>query len=124
MELDENSRLSADSRVSDSNSMQVRYSERSSNHATSSNGLVTQFSKEMFHDNDDGEKPLVDMSKPPKEEAFHSEYMIPDDFSQSQPMALTNGKLNYIVTDHEYLILESFLHLFLSTILQIRFKLG
>ncbi|XP_046743934.1 transcription initiation factor TFIID subunit 7 [Diprion similis] len=93
MELDENSRLSADSRVSDSNSMQVRYSERSGNHASGSSGLVTQFSKEMFPGNDDGEKPLVDLSKVPKEETFHSEYMIPDDFSRSQPMALTNDTI-------------------------------
>ncbi|XP_012254497.1 transcription initiation factor TFIID subunit 7 [Athalia rosae] len=93
MELDENSRLSADSRVSDSNSMQVRYSERSRHQASTSSGLVTQFSKDMFHDNEDGDKSIVDVTKVPKEETFHSEYMIPDDFSQSQPMALTNDSI-------------------------------
>ncbi|XP_018398248.1 PREDICTED: transcription initiation factor TFIID subunit 7 isoform X1 [Cyphomyrmex costatus] len=84
MELDENSRLSADSRVSDSNSMQAAYSERSSNNATTSSGLVTEFSKDMFHNDTNGdmetEKPQGETSplKPPKLEQFHSEYIIPE----------------------------------------------
>lgn len=82
MELDENSRLSADSRVSDSNSMQAAYSERSSNNATTSSGLVTEFSKDMFHtdNNGDAEKQQDETTPPkvPKLEQFHSEYIIPD----------------------------------------------
>ncbi|XP_076626418.1 TATA-box binding protein associated factor 7 [Colletes latitarsis] len=86
MELDENSRLSVDSRVSDSNSMQATYSERSNHNATTSNTLVTEFKKEMFqNDNNcetEGEKPVDTISKLPKIEQFHSEYIIPDDFSE------------------------------------------
>ncbi|XP_018299654.1 transcription initiation factor TFIID subunit 7 isoform X1 [Mycetomoellerius zeteki] len=84
MELDENSRLSADSRVSDSNSMQAAYSERSSNNATTSSGLVTEFSKDMFHNDTNGdteaEKPQGETNplKAPKLERFHSEYIIPE----------------------------------------------
>ncbi|XP_011691831.1 PREDICTED: transcription initiation factor TFIID subunit 7 [Wasmannia auropunctata] len=87
MELDENSRLSADSRVSDSNSMQAAYSERSSNNATTSSGLVTEFSKDMFHDNGDTEteKQQGESSplKVPKLEQFHSEFIIPDNYSEA-----------------------------------------
>ncbi|KAG7209049.1 hypothetical protein KM043_015208 [Ampulex compressa] len=88
MVLDENSRLSADSRVSDSNSMQAAYSERSSNNATTSSGLVTEFSKEMFQNDgngeEDNEKPVdIASSKAPKVEQFHTEYIIPDNFSES-----------------------------------------
>ncbi|XP_043254100.1 transcription initiation factor TFIID subunit 7 [Colletes gigas] len=86
MELDENSRLSVDSRVSDSNSMQATYSERSNHNATTSNTLVTEFKKEMFqNDNNcetEGDKPVDAISKLPKMEQFHSEYIIPDDFSE------------------------------------------
>lgn len=82
MELDENSRLSAESRVSDSNSMQAAYSERSSNNAAANSGLVTEFSKEMFQNESietEGEKPTdTTPVKVPKIESFHSEYIIPD----------------------------------------------
>lgn len=70
--------------VSDSNSMQAAYSERSSNNATTSSGLVTEFSKDMFHDDNNGdtetEKQQSESSplKATKLEQFHSEYMIPD----------------------------------------------
>lgn len=99
MELDENSRLSADSRVSDSNSMQPTYSERSINNATTNSELVTEFSKEMFqNDNNcmEGEKPVDDVtqSKIPKMEQFHSEYIIPDDnFSESPSISMSKDTL-------------------------------
>lgn len=89
MELDENSRLSADSRVSDSNSMQAAYSERSSNNATMSSGLVTEFSKDMFQNDNNGDtetEKQQDESTPPKVpklEQFHSEYIIPDNYTES-----------------------------------------
>lgn len=98
MELDENSHLSADSRISDSNSMQVRYSERSGNAVVStSEGLITHFSKEMFqpkNDNGDDEKPNIDEeSKVPKLESFNSEYIIPETehFSESEPGPINKG---------------------------------
>ncbi|XP_066597789.1 transcription initiation factor TFIID subunit 7 isoform X2 [Prorops nasuta] len=88
MELDDNSRLSADSRISDSNSMPAMYSERSNTNATTSGGLVTEFSKEMFDNENttecDGEKPIVSPKKEPKLEQFHSEYIIPED-SYTEP---------------------------------------
>ncbi|XP_026826391.1 transcription initiation factor TFIID subunit 7 isoform X1 [Ooceraea biroi] len=91
MELDENSRLSADSRVSDSNSMQATYSERSSNNATTSSGLVTEFSKEMFqNDNNDMEidKQQDDATpKIAKLEQFHSEYIISENYTESPPVS-------------------------------------
>lgn len=95
MELDENSRLSADSRVSDSNSMQATYSERS-NHNTTNNTLVTEFKKEMFqNDNNcetEGEKPADTIpTKIPKIEQFHSEYIIPDDFSELPSASVSKG---------------------------------
>lgn len=94
MELDDNSRLSADSRVSDSNSMQAAYSERSANNTATNSTLVTEFSKEMFqNDNNietEGEKPEdVQSSKVPKMEQFHSEYIIPEGFSEL-PSATTS----------------------------------
>lgn len=96
MELDENSRLSADSRVSDSNSMQVPYSERSNNNATTSNGLVTEFSKEMFQNDNNGDVDTTEKqqeeatTKEPKLEQFHSEYIIPDNYTES-PVAVSKG---------------------------------
>jgi len=95
MELDENSRLSADSRVSDSNSMQAAYSERSSNNATTSSGLVTEFSKDMFHDTNgdtEAEKPQGETNplKAPKLEQFHSEYIIPE-----SPTSVSVSKGNF-----------------------------
>lgn len=103
MELDENSRLSADSRVSDSNSMQAAYSERSSNNATTSSGLVTEFSKDMFHDDNNGdteiEKQQSESSplKAAKLEQFHSEYMIPDNYTESiiTPTVVSTSKGNF-----------------------------
>lgn len=89
MELDENSHLSADSRVSDSNSMQAVYSERSSNNATISSELVTEFSKEMFQNDNNGdtesEKQQENVrTKVTKLEQFHSEYInISDNYTES-----------------------------------------
>ncbi|XP_015435880.1 PREDICTED: transcription initiation factor TFIID subunit 7 [Dufourea novaeangliae] len=87
MELDENSRLSADSRVSDSNSMQATYSERSNNNTNTNSNLVTEFSKEMFQNDNietEGEKPVdTTPTKVSKLEQFHSEYILPDNFSES-----------------------------------------
>lgn len=93
MELDENSRLSADSRVSDSNSMQATYSERSNNNTNTNSALVTEFSKEMFQNDNcetEGEKP-VDTTPPkaPKVEQFHSEYIIPE--MESPPAPASKG---------------------------------
>jgi len=96
MELDENSRLSADSRVSDSNSMQAAYSERSSNNATTSSGLVTEFSKDMFHNDNNGdtetEKQQSETSpiKVQKLEQFHSEYIITE-----SPTSVSASKGNF-----------------------------
>lgn len=98
MELDENSRLSADSRVSDSNSMQATYSERSSNNATNNSGLVTEFSKEMFQNDNicdaEGDKPIqTTPTKVPKLEQFHSEYIMPEDFSESPSVSMSKDSL-------------------------------
>lgn len=96
MELDENSRLSADSRVSDSNSMQAAYSERSSNNATTSSGLVTEFSKDMFHNDNNGDTETEKQqgeSTPPKVaklDQFHSEYIIPE-----SPTSVSTSKGNF-----------------------------
>ena len=50
MEVDENSHLSVDSRVSDSNSLQVQYSNQLVNvPSTSGTSLVTEFTKDMFN---------------------------------------------------------------------------
>lgn len=95
MELDENSHLTADSRVSDSNSMQAAYSERSSNNATTSSGLVTEFSKEMFHNDNNGdtetEKQQDDATstKVPKLEQFHAEYIISDNYTESPTVSIS-----------------------------------
>lgn len=101
MELDENSHLTADSRVSDSNSMQAAYSERSSNNATTSSGLVTEFSKEMFHNDNNGdtetEKQQDDATstKVPKLEQFHAEYIISDNYTESPTVSISKGKSNF-----------------------------
>lgn len=101
MELDENSRITGDSRVSDSNSMQATYSERSSNNATTSSGLVTEFSKEMFqNDNNDGEtgdgetekqQEDITSTKVSKLEQFDSEYAIPDSYTESPSVLVSKG---------------------------------
>ncbi|XP_020290868.1 transcription initiation factor TFIID subunit 7 [Pseudomyrmex gracilis] len=93
MELDENSRLSADSRVSDSNSMQAAYSERSNNTTTANNGLVTEFSKDMFQNSNNGDMETdkqqneAGSAKDAKLEQFHSEYIITDNYSESPPVS-------------------------------------
>lgn len=100
MELDENSHLSADSRVSDSNSMQAQYSERSNNNATASNGLVTEFSKEMFQNDNNGDTEAekqqeeATTSKVSKLEQFQSEYIIPDNYTESPPVSVSKGNFN------------------------------
>lgn len=86
MELDENSRLSVDSRVSDSNSIQVGYSEQSANVPSTSTGpLVTEFSKEMFESEETIEdiKPNIEEMKIPKMENF-DDYEMTEGFSESQ----------------------------------------
>ncbi|CAL7946815.1 unnamed protein product [Xylocopa violacea] len=99
MELDENSRLSGDSRVSDSNSMHATYSERSNNNATTRSNLVTEFSKEMFQNdnNIETEGPVkaedTSLLKVPKVEQFHSEYIIPDEFSDLPPAPVSKDSL-------------------------------
>lgn len=102
MELDENSHLSADSRVSDSNSMQAQYSERSNNNATASNGLVTEFSKEMFQNDNNGDTEAekqqeeATTSKVSKLEQFQSEYIIPDNYTESPPVSVSKGNFNQV----------------------------
>lgn len=97
MELDENSRLSADSRVSDSNSMQAAYSERSNNTTTANNGLVTEFSKDMFQNSNNGDMETdkqqneAGSAKDAKLEQFHSEYIITDNYSESPPVSTSKG---------------------------------
>ncbi|CAD6208478.1 GSCOCG00003490001-RA-CDS [Cotesia congregata] len=96
VELDETSRISADSRVSDSNSMQVGFSERSGQDTNTCSELLTEFSKDMFPPQipyDQENKPNVeDVQKIPKIEDFHSEYIIPDDSSPS--MSTNKGSLS------------------------------
>ncbi|KAF3426459.1 hypothetical protein E2986_04589 [Frieseomelitta varia] len=104
MELDENSRLSADSRVSDSNSMQAAYSERPSNIETNGR-LCTVFSKEMFqNDNNveaEAEKPEdTSSSKVAKVEQFHSEYIISENFSESPASASKDSLQTRLATLH------------------------
>jgi hypothetical protein len=98
MELDETSRLTGDSRVSDSNSIQATYSGRSSNNATTSSGLVTEFSKEMFqNDNNDIEIDKQESRSPtkiPKMEQFHSEYILPDNYIESPSISVSKGLFN------------------------------
>ena len=99
MELDENSHLSADSRVSDSNSMQVRYSERTDNIETnSSSQLITTFSKEMFeadnNDCNDEKSNIQEGSKTPKLENFNSEYIIPENGSFPESLSVPVNKGN------------------------------
>ncbi|XP_034950790.1 transcription initiation factor TFIID subunit 7 [Chelonus insularis] len=96
MELDENSRLSADSRVSDSNSLQVGYSERSGQDTNTCSELLTEFSKDMFPsenaDEQDARTTEENISKVPKIEDFHSEYIIPDD-SEAQTINIPKDTL-------------------------------
>lgn len=100
MELDENSRLSADSRVSDSNSMQAAYSERSNNTTTANNGLVTEFSKDMFQSSNNGDMETdkqqneVSPAKESKLEQFHSDYIITDNYSESPPVSTSKGNFD------------------------------
>ncbi|XP_003427554.1 transcription initiation factor TFIID subunit 7 [Nasonia vitripennis] len=85
MELDENSHLSVDSRVSDSNSMQVGYSEQSVIvPSTSSDPLVTEFSKEMFESEETVEE-VIDTEdvKIPKQEMLDA-YEMSQSYSESQ----------------------------------------
>ena len=87
MELDDTSRLSVESRASDSNSMQVRYSERSGQQNVTCTELVTEFSKEMFHPDNSNTSDLPKMesdspTKLIKLENFHSEYMIPENYNE------------------------------------------
>ncbi|KMQ95180.1 transcription initiation factor tfiid subunit 7-like protein [Lasius niger] len=95
MELDENSHLTADSRVSDSNSMQAAYSERSSNNATTSSVLVTEFSKEMFQNDNNGDPETekqqdeATSTKASKLEQFHAEYIISDNYTESPPVSVS-----------------------------------
>ncbi|XP_011303832.1 transcription initiation factor TFIID subunit 7 [Fopius arisanus] len=93
IELDENSRLSADSRVSDSNSIQVRYGERSGQD-TSTTELITEFSKDMFpSESQDDQESLGTVQKIPKLEVFHSEYIIPDIYSEGGSMSMTKDSV-------------------------------
>lgn len=94
MELDENSRLSVDSRVSDSNSMQVKYSEQLlAGPSTSSDPLVTEFSKDMFMSEEtiiEDIKPDIEDVKIPKVENF-SHYDLLGNDSQSQNTMSNKG---------------------------------
>ncbi|XP_058795503.1 transcription initiation factor TFIID subunit 7 isoform X2 [Phymastichus coffea] len=86
MDLDESSRLSVDSRVSDSNSMQVKYSGQLSGvPSTSGDPLVTEFSKDMFMSEEiiDDMKPDLEDVKIPKVENFNH-YDISGNDSESQ----------------------------------------
>lgn len=95
MELDENSHLTADSRVSDSNSMQAAYSERSSNNVTMSSGLVTEFSKEMFQNDNNGDTEIekqqddATSTKVQKLEQFHAEYIISENYTESPSVSIS-----------------------------------
>ncbi|XP_063974870.1 transcription initiation factor TFIID subunit 7 [Diachasmimorpha longicaudata] len=93
IELDETSRMSADSRASDSNSMQVRYGERSGQD-TSNTELITEFSKDMFpSDSQDDQESRGTTQKIPKMEDFHSEYIIPDSYSEGGSMSMTKDSV-------------------------------
>lgn len=96
VEIDETSRLSADSRISDSNSMQVGYSERSrpDSNANNCNELVTEFSRDMFQSrsNDDNAEQKI----PKVENPFHSEYIIPDNYCDA-PVSIERGTLYSII---------------------------
>ncbi|XP_043473300.1 transcription initiation factor TFIID subunit 7 [Leptopilina heterotoma] len=97
LEFDENSRMSADSRISDSNSMQVRYSERSGNTVVSTaSGLITEFSKDMFvqaHERNEEKPSIEEEIKVPKLEAFNTEYIIPENDNFSQPQSTSKDSL-------------------------------
>lgn len=94
MELDENSRLSVDSRVSDSNSMRVGYSEQSANVPSTSNGpLVTEFSKEMFESEETIEEIIeTEDVKIPKQEMLDA-YEMSESYSESQNIMINKGKI-------------------------------
>lgn len=105
-EIDETSRLSADSRVSDSNSMQVsRYSERSrqdtttaTNTASNCNQFVTEFTRDMFPPDNTNEQENNEALKEPKvENPFHSEYMIPDNYSDAPTISTQRGYLIFFI---------------------------
>ncbi|OAD60162.1 Transcription initiation factor TFIID subunit 7 [Eufriesea mexicana] len=90
--------LDVDSRVSDSNSMQATYSERSNNNAATNSNLVTQFSKEMFQSDNNMEVEVeksedASSSKLPKVEQFHSEYIISENFSESPSASVSKDSL-------------------------------
>lgn len=100
MELDENSRLSGDSRVSDSNSMQATYSEKSSNNATTSGGLVTEFSKEMFQNDNNGDVETEKQQdetvpKAQKLEQFHADYIITENYTESPSASVSKGNFKH-----------------------------
>lgn len=116
MELDENSRLSADSRVSDSNSMQAAYSERPSN-IEANNRLCTVFSKEMFQSDNNMEADVektedTSISKVPKVEQFHSEYIISDNFSELPCVSTLKGivTFTYILNSYYKCVYEQTIH--------------
>lgn len=99
MELDESSRLSVDSRISDSNSMQVRYLEQSTNEPSVSNEpLVTEFSKEMFEIEETVEdvKPDIEDIKIPKIENYE-EYEMSENFSEIPNVIFNKGFENIFV---------------------------
>ncbi|KAK0084994.1 hypothetical protein PV325_005991 [Microctonus aethiopoides] len=108
MELDDNSRLSADSRVSDSNSLQVGYSERSGQDTNTCSQLLTEFSKDMFPsentEEQDNRTADENVSKTPKIEDFHSEYIIPESYSENAPIAVPKDSMqSRLVTLHNEL---------------------
>lgn len=102
MELDENSR-SADSRVSDSNSMQATYSEKSSNNATTNSGLVTEFSKEMFQNDNNGdvetEKQQTETgpTKAQKLDQFHADYIVTENYTESPSVSVSKGNFKQML---------------------------
>ncbi|KAJ8670654.1 hypothetical protein QAD02_001913 [Eretmocerus hayati] len=96
MELDENSRISVDSRVSDSNSMQVRYLEQSGNLQSSNAGsLVTEFTKEMFESEVTVEdiKPEIEDVKIPKIENF-DDYEISESYPESHSAMINRDTIH------------------------------
>lgn len=99
MELDDNSHLSADSRVSDSNSMQVGYSERSGQD-TNTCELLTEFNKDMFpseNTEEQEEQPTDDKPiKVPKVEDFHTEFDIPETFAVPEIIDITKGNFFFL----------------------------
>jgi hypothetical protein len=93
MELDENSHLSVDSRISDSNSIQVGYSEQSAHILSTNNApLVTEFRKEMFESEESIEtiKPITENLKKSKIEGF-DHYEMSDNLSESRNILNNKG---------------------------------